>query len=147
MGCIMGTKSAQTGELRESRKLTPYSRDQETLSLSCRRTHRHFVGERRVVRAQYLSYASSAERRKIRKKTKVVEQPKASGSSSATPAPEASADAGGDVEMADADKGGELEPESVYHAKEVQELDALLDPELKRDVGSSPAGLYELVGA
>lgn len=88
-----------------------------------------------------------AERRKIRKKTKVASQPIA-GSSSATPAPgdATPAESGGDVEMADAEKGGELEPEAVYHAKEVQELDSLLDPGVKKDVGSSPTGLYELVG-
>ncbi|KAF6749758.1 ubiquitin carboxyl-terminal hydrolase 6 [Ephemerocybe angulata] len=86
-----------------------------------------------------------AERRKIRKKTKVV-QPAAPAASTSTSTPATPAAEGeADVEMADADKGGELEPESVYHAKEVAELDALVSPDLKTDVGSSAAGLYELV--
>ena len=40
----------------------------------------------------------------------------------------------------------ELEEESVYREKELKELDALVHPDLKADVGCSVAGLYELVG-
>ncbi|TFK36546.1 hypothetical protein BDQ12DRAFT_633796 [Crucibulum laeve] len=92
-----------------------------------------------------------AERRKVRKRTKV-----AAPSSSSAPA------AGGDVEMADASTlasatpaegeaveatkvGGELEDESVYREKEVKELESLVDPELRADVGCSVTGLYDLV--
>lgn len=42
--------------------------------------------------------------------------------------------------------GVELEEEGVYREKELKELDALVHPDLKTDVGCSVAGLYELVG-
>jgi len=42
--------------------------------------------------------------------------------------------------------GGELEDESVYRARELGELEALADPELKQDFGCSVTGLYDLVG-
>ena len=41
---------------------------------------------------------------------------------------------------------GELEDESVYRARELSELEALVDPELKADFGCSVTGLYDLVG-
>lgn len=41
---------------------------------------------------------------------------------------------------------GELEDESVYRTRELNELEALVDPELKADFGCSLTGLYELVG-
>ncbi|KAK2465548.1 hypothetical protein APHAL10511_002440 [Amanita phalloides] len=86
------------------------------------------------------------ERRKIRRRTKV-------------PAPSSSsaADANKDVEMADADSASasdpkdekkaseELEDETVYRTKEFTELEALIHPDLKQDVGCSVSGLYELV--
>jgi len=90
-----------------------------------------------------------AERRKVRAKTKVVAPsapvPSAVGSSSSG---EPAATEAGDVEMADADasKGGELQDEEVYREKEAQELDALVDPSVKEDIGTSATGLYELVG-
>lgn len=100
-----------------------------------------------------------AERRKVRKRTKNV-------------ASTSSAPAGADVEMADssasapavasaatteatategeAEKketvGGELEDESVYNTKELADLEALVSPDLKRDIGCSVTGLYDLVG-
>ncbi|KAG6812904.1 hypothetical protein H0H92_015456 [Tricholoma furcatifolium] len=97
-----------------------------------------------------------AERRKVRKRTKNIP---AHGSS--TPGPVATAD----VEMGDAtaiistdapttdavvEKGktlavGELEDESVYRAKEREELEALVNEDVKRDIGSSICGLYDLV--
>ncbi|KAJ7270677.1 hypothetical protein B0H12DRAFT_1229171 [Mycena haematopus] len=107
------------------------------------------------------------ERRKVRRRTKVAAAaPSASTSGSG-------AGAGADVEMADAgatgatavasssemdvvegdgegkgkakEDGGALEPESVYRARELAELEGLVDSELKSDVGCSVSGLYELV--
>jgi ubiquitin carboxyl-terminal hydrolase 14 len=107
-----------------------------------------------------------AERRKVRKRTKVVA---ASTSTSSTAATAGSAD----VEMGDASgsatatatavtaeaptagpeegkgkekAGGELEDESIYREKELKELEALISPEVKADVGCSVTGLYDLVG-
>ncbi|PFH46501.1 hypothetical protein AMATHDRAFT_7737 [Amanita thiersii Skay4041] len=95
-----------------------------------------------------------SERRKVRKRTKVI-----GGPSSST-------DANKDIEMADISstpastsepapesqsneqKGtipGDLEDEAVYRQRELAELEGLVDPELKQDVGSSVSGLYELV--
>ncbi len=45
------------------------------------------------------------------------------------------------------DAGGALEAESVYRERELAELEGLVDPGLKTDVGCSVSGLYELVGA
>ncbi|KAG6857024.1 hypothetical protein H0H87_010697 [Tephrocybe sp. NHM501043] len=95
------------------------------------------------------------ERRKVRKRTKNVP------AHSPTPAPVATTD----VEMGDAtaiavvdastidaavEKGktlavGELEDESVYRTKEKEEFDALISEEVKRDIGASNSGLYDLV--
>lgn len=97
------------------------------------------------------------ERRKIRKRTKNVTTSKAATSSTVeatttAPGPD------GDVAMADAgpssaeqDKGkatveGELEDESVYRGREEKELAGLADPDLKKDIGASQTGLYDLVG-
>lgn len=91
-----------------------------------------------------------AERMKIRKRTK--------GAASA------GSSKGKDVEMADGATaqeeskstqtgessqlvtGGDLEDESVYREKEIQELEGLVSPDLKADIGCSLAGLYDLVG-
>ncbi|EKM52645.1 uncharacterized protein PHACADRAFT_261216 [Phanerochaete carnosa HHB-10118-sp] len=83
-----------------------------------------------------------AERRKVRKRTKTGQ-----------PAPR-----DGDVEMRDADAGApaeggeapaqpevELQDEGVYRAKEREELEALVHPDLKADIGCSVHGLYELI--
>ncbi|KAF8999843.1 hypothetical protein BDQ17DRAFT_1391450 [Cyathus striatus] len=56
----------------------------------------------------------------------------------------------GDVEMADAvapaaKVEGELDDENVYREKEINELEALVDSELKADIGCSVTGLYDLV--
>lgn len=100
------------------------------------------------------------ERRKVRRKTKTVVAPAAS-TSAPTPAPAAGGSA--DVDMVDAapavegegataaatasaEAGGALEPESEYRSRELTELEALVDPALKTDVGASVSGLYELVG-
>lgn len=99
-----------------------------------------------------------SERRKVRKRTKNV-------------ASTSSAPVGADVEMADLStsapivasgvaaeataegetakkeiNGGELEEESVYNTKELAELEALVSPDLKNDIGCSVTGLYDLVG-
>ncbi|EKM76662.1 hypothetical protein AGABI1DRAFT_44583 [Agaricus bisporus var. burnettii JB137-S8] len=96
------------------------------------------------------------ERRKIRKRTKNVTTSKAATSSTVeatttAPGPD------GDVAMGDAgpssaeqDKGkatveGELEDESVYRGREEKELAELADPDLKKDIGASQTGLYDLV--
>ncbi|KAJ7699363.1 hypothetical protein B0H17DRAFT_1049578 [Mycena rosella] len=104
------------------------------------------------------------ERRKVRRRTKIAVP--APASTSAAPA------AGADVEMADAaaapavaaastsamevegegadkgkaaEEGGALEDESAYRARELAELEALVDQGTKADVGCSVSGLYELV--
>lgn len=78
-----------------------------------------------------------AERRKVRKRTKVAQE----ASSSSRPAEEST-----DVEMAPAsDVPGDLEEESVYRARELQELEGLADADLKNDYGCSLTGLYDLV--
>lgn len=83
------------------------------------------------------------ERRKIRKRVKNK------ASTSQTAAPSNSVPATEAAEM-DIDKkpeeGGDLEDESVYRKKELEELEALISPDVKGDVGASPTGLYELVG-
>lgn len=98
-----------------------------------------------------------AERRKIRKRTKNVTISK-TATSSTTDATATASGPDGDVAMTDAgtssaeqDKGkttvdGELEDESVYRGKEEKALDELADSELKKDVGASQTGLYDLVG-
>jgi ubiquitin carboxyl-terminal hydrolase 14 len=44
------------------------------------------------------------------------------------------------------EEGGELEDESVYREQELKDLEALVDPGLKGDLGCSVSGLYDLVG-
>lgn len=39
-----------------------------------------------------------------------------------------------------------LEDESTYREKELAELEALINPDLKEDIGASVTGMYELVG-
>ncbi|KAF8654777.1 hypothetical protein AX16_003432 [Volvariella volvacea WC 439] len=98
-----------------------------------------------------------AERRKIRKRTK------APTAGSSAPAPVAASEAlapsgsatSGDVDMQDAtetnasapaaDQGGELEDELVYRQKELAELEGLVNEDLRKDIGCSVTGLYELV--
>lgn len=83
------------------------------------------------------------ERCKVRKRIKN----KASTSETATPSDPAAATE--EKEM-DVDKkpedGGDLQDESVYRKKELEELEALISPDIKVDTGASPTGLYELVG-
>ncbi|PPQ95123.1 hypothetical protein CVT25_011666 [Psilocybe cyanescens] len=101
------------------------------------------------------------ERRKVRKRTK--QNVAAAGPSSSAPAPAVAASSG-DVEMADVSattaegaatseegKGkeavhdGELEDESVYRKKEAEQLAQLINEDIKKDIGASTTGLYELV--
>jgi ubiquitin carboxyl-terminal hydrolase 14 len=42
--------------------------------------------------------------------------------------------------------GDELRPEEWYREREKAELEALIDPSIKADLGSSQTGLYDLVG-
>lgn len=44
------------------------------------------------------------------------------------------------------EEGGDLDDESVYRKKELEELEGLISPDVKADIGASPTGLYELVG-
>jgi len=81
------------------------------------------------------------ERRKVRKRIRNK------ASTSETTAPSDSTPATEGVEM-DVDKkpeGADLEAEHVYRKKELEELEALISPDVKADIGASPTGLYELV--
>ena len=83
------------------------------------------------------------ERRKIRKRMKN----KASTSQTPAPSESTSTTEGGTMDVDKKPEGGDLEDESVYRKKEIEELEALISPDVKGDVGASPTGLYELVGA
>ncbi|KAI0651130.1 cysteine proteinase [Trametes meyenii] len=99
-----------------------------------------------------------AERRKVRKRTKAAQpatdkegdvqmadasSPEASSSSGAgagsTDPPAEGEDKGKDV------AGAELEEESVYREREGKELEELIHPDVKADIGASTTGQYELV--
>jgi len=100
-----------------------------------------------------------AERRKVRKRTKAVEIPTVTKHTPEPPVAEATATTEGDVAMADAGASaeggnnakiiaiGELEDENVYREKEARELVELVDAEIKKDIGASQTGLYDLVGS
>ncbi|KAI6167703.1 hypothetical protein EDD17DRAFT_1534319 [Pisolithus thermaeus] len=81
-----------------------------------------------------------AERRKVRKRTKVAQ--------SSAPAPSASrSDMNVDEpQAAPTAAPGELEEEDAYRSRELAELEGLVDPSLKEDFGCSVTGLYDLVG-
>lgn len=86
-----------------------------------------------------------AERRKVRKRTKVAQE----ASSSSRPELDTSnAEVGPVVEMAMAgvEVPGDLEEESIYRARELQELEGLVSTDLTNDYGCSVTGLYDLVG-
>lgn len=84
------------------------------------------------------------ERHKVRKRMRN----NASGSQTGTQPDSVSTPEGG---IMDVDKkpeeGGDLEDESVYRKKELEELEGLISPDVKADIGASSTGLYELVGA
>lgn len=96
-----------------------------------------------------------AERRKVRKRTKATSAAAPSTSTSSSAVPNAV-----DVEMGDSTAvtleassnqekvvvdGGELEEESVFRAREAEELEALVSEDVKNDLGASTSGLYDLV--
>lgn len=93
------------------------------------------------------------ERRKVRKRTRAAvpaAQPSSTNAGSATEA-NAETSGGGDVEMIEPAEeqpaaGDELQPEEWYREREKTELEALIDPSIKADVGASQTGLYDLVG-
>jgi ubiquitin carboxyl-terminal hydrolase 14 len=93
------------------------------------------------------------ERRKVRKRTRVAvpaAQPPGPDAGSVTEANAVAAGAG-DVEMSEpaAEEpapGDELQPEELYREREKTELEALIDPSIKADIGASQTGLYDLVG-
>lgn len=98
-----------------------------------------------------------AERRKVRKKTKVLGDSLASGSVN-PPRPSTAGEApSDDVPMTDADasKGkekakeptaGNLEDEDVLRDRENKEFEATIDPELRADTGACITALFELCG-
>lgn len=63
--------------------------------------------------------------------------------------PNANPEAGGDVDLPlePPVETAELEDEDVIRARERAELEELISPEVKEDVGASSTGLYDLVGA
>lgn len=93
------------------------------------------------------------ERHKVRKRTRVAvpaAQPPGSNAGSGTEA-NAVAASSGDVEMSEPPAeqpaaGDELQPEESYREREKTELEALIDPSIKADIGASQTGLYDLVG-
>jgi len=92
------------------------------------------------------------ERRKVRKRTKAVApaaQPPNADPGSTTEA-NAENSGGGDVEMSEAPApqpaaSEELHPEEWCREREKAELEALIDPSIKADLGASQTGLYDLV--
>lgn len=93
------------------------------------------------------------ERRKVRKRTRVAVpavQPPGSNTGSGSDA-NAVAASSGDVEMNEPAaeqpaEGDELQPEEWYREREKTELEALIDPSVKADIGASQTALYDLVG-
>jgi ubiquitin carboxyl-terminal hydrolase 14 len=93
------------------------------------------------------------ERRKVRKRTKVAvpaAQPPGADAGSVTEA-NAENSGGADVEMSEATApqppaGEELHPEEWYREREKTELETMIDPSIKADVGASQTGLYDLIG-
>ena len=83
------------------------------------------------------------ERHKIRKRTKN----KVSTSQTGTP-PDSTSSTEGAVMDVDKkpEEGGDLEDETVYRKKELEELEGLISPDVKADIGASSTGLYELIG-
>ncbi|EMD31068.1 hypothetical protein CERSUDRAFT_120121 [Gelatoporia subvermispora B] len=83
------------------------------------------------------------ERRKVRKRTKNASAAPAPGETKMDvdpPAPATEPAAGPSAPVL-----GDLEDEHVYREREVKELEALVHPDLKADVGSCATGLYDLV--
>ncbi|KAF8064043.1 hypothetical protein FPV67DRAFT_199304 [Lyophyllum atratum] len=95
------------------------------------------------------------ERRKVRQRTKTVVNVVTAAESVAetdVEMDEVAAAAEPDTPTADAVldsgkvvSGGELEDESVYRKREREELEAVINQEVKQDIGASVSGLYDLV--
>ena len=83
------------------------------------------------------------ERRKVRKRTKN----KASAVQAAAPSDSTSVIQEAEADVEKKPEGDDLEDESVYRKKELEELEGLISPDVKADIGANPTGLYELIGA
>ncbi|KAH6912061.1 ubiquitin carboxyl-terminal hydrolase 6 [Coprinopsis sp. MPI-PUGE-AT-0042] len=81
-----------------------------------------------------------SDRLKVRKRTKVTSE--ATAAASATPADPSAMDVESNAPQR---SEGELGPEEEYRQKELERFAAVVDSELKADVGASTTGLYELV--
>lgn len=81
-----------------------------------------------------------AERRKIRKRSKGVTQAQSTTSGEAATNPDDSAN------TQTAEAAGAIPEERDARAEELRQLEELIDPELKNDIGCSVTGLYDLVG-
>jgi ubiquitin carboxyl-terminal hydrolase 14 len=91
------------------------------------------------------------ERRKVRKRTRAAVPAAQAPSANAGSTTEANAEVpgSGDVAMIEPEPeqsaGGELRPEEWYREQEKAELEALVDPSIKGDIGANQTGLYDLV--
>jgi ubiquitin carboxyl-terminal hydrolase 14 len=92
------------------------------------------------------------ERRKVRKRTRAAvtsSQPPSTNIHSSNEANTQTSGAG-DVEMNEPGQeqhsDDELRPEEWYREQERADLEALIDPSIKADIGASQTGLYDLVG-
>ncbi|CCM05924.1 uncharacterized protein FIBRA_08162 [Fibroporia radiculosa] len=85
-----------------------------------------------------------SDRQSVRKRAKAKQQ-----AAQATPVPPAAGSSAGtgeaDTMEVDAPNTVELEPESTYRERELKELEELINPDLRADVGSSVSGQYELI--
>jgi len=92
------------------------------------------------------------ERSKVRKRTRAAVPAAQAPSVNVGSTTEVNAEApgSGDVEINEPEPeqsaGGELRPEEWYREQEKAELEALVDPSIKGDIGASQTGLYDLVG-
>jgi len=91
------------------------------------------------------------ERRKVRKRTRAAvpaaQAPSVNAGSTTEAIPEVPGS--GDVATSEPEPeqpaGGELRPEEWYREQEKAELEALVDPSIKGDIGATQTGLYDLV--
>jgi ubiquitin carboxyl-terminal hydrolase 14 len=92
------------------------------------------------------------ERRKVRKRTRAAVTSSQPPSTNIQPSNEANTQTpgGGDVDMNEPGQeqhvDDELRPEEWYREQERADLEALIDPSIKADIGASQTGLYDLVG-
>ncbi|KAH9062633.1 hypothetical protein EDB83DRAFT_845612 [Lactarius deliciosus] len=88
------------------------------------------------------------ERRKVRKRTRAgvpAAQAPSVNVDSTTPEAPGSGDMEADGPGPEEPVGGELRPEEWYREQEKAELEALVDPSIKGDIGASQTGVYDLV--